>query len=143
MRPAALRLDRSSGSGGIMTPARELPRAWRARAEQLRPYSPAASRAFDEAAGELESALGGEQGALLDLQEAARESGYSADYLGRLVREGQIRNAGRRNAPRIRRGDLPRKAAALPRNTDTLHVVGATPGQIARAVVTPDGRGSR
>ncbi|MDE2782551.1 MAG: hypothetical protein OXK77_06320, partial [Gemmatimonadota bacterium] len=46
--------------------------------------------------------------------EAARESGYSADHLGRLVRDGRIPNAGRPGAPRIARTDLPRKAPAEP-----------------------------
>ncbi len=35
---------------------------------------------------------------------------YSADHLGRLVREGKLPNAGREGAPRIRLQDLPRKA---------------------------------
>ena len=48
------------------------------------------------------------------LVEAARESGYSADHLGRLVRDGKIPNAGRPGAPRIARRDLPRKAHAPP-----------------------------
>ena len=47
----------------------------------------------------------------LSLQRAAMESGYSVDHLGRLLREGRLRNAGRPNAPRIRRGDLPAKTA--------------------------------
>lgn len=73
---------------------------------------------------------------LLNLQEAARESGYSADHLGRLVRDGRIRNAGRPNAPRVRRGELPRKASALRAQAARLSLLGATPGQVARAVVT-------
>ncbi len=44
---------------------------------------------------------------ILSLSEAARESGYSADHLARLVREGRIPNAGRRGKPMIRRTDLP------------------------------------
>src|SRR3954453_23038027 len=39
----------------------------------------------------------------LSLVEAAAECGYSADPLGRLVRSGAIPNAGRENAPKIRR----------------------------------------
>ena len=42
----------------------------------------------------------------LTLEEAAGDSGYSADHLGRLVREGKIPNAGRANAPRIARREL-------------------------------------
>lgn len=38
----------------------------------------------------------------LTLVEASRESGYSADYLGLLARQGRIPNAGRQNAPKIR-----------------------------------------
>lgn len=49
----------------------------------------------------------------LSLQQAAAESGYSPDHLGRLVRERKITNVGRRNAPRIRRGDLPAKPARV------------------------------
>jgi len=52
--------------------------------------------------------------AALSLVEAADESGYSADHLGRLVRAGAIPNAGRVNAPKIRRRDLPKKAGAFP-----------------------------
>jgi len=50
---------------------------------------------------------------LLPLAAAARESGYSCDHLARLIRNGSIPNAGRRSAPRIRRGDLPRKARRI------------------------------
>jgi hypothetical protein len=45
----------------------------------------------------------------LSLREAAAASGYSEDHLARLVRQERIPNAGRRGAPRIRRGDLPRR----------------------------------
>ena len=47
----------------------------------------------------------------LSLARAAAESGYSADHLGRMVREGKLANAGRPNAPKVRRADLPRKPA--------------------------------
>ena len=72
---------------------------------------------------------------LLNLTEASRESGYSADYLGTLIRQGKLINAGRPHAPRIRRRDLPRKASELPSSPPPPRLVGATPGQIARAVV--------
>jgi len=77
----------------------------------------------------------------LNLREAALESGYSADYLGGLVRQGTIPNAGRPNAPRVRRRDLPKKATCLP-SVDPLPTLGRpTKGQIARAVVTSDDQG--
>jgi hypothetical protein len=61
----------------------ELPDLWRKKAKELRPYT--------------------------HLTEAARESGYSVEYLGRLVRHGMIPNPGKKGSPRIRRCDLPRK----------------------------------
>ena len=64
-------------------------------------------------ADQLEAVLGREDSEILTPQEAARESGYSTDHLGRMVREGRIPNAGRPGAPRIRRSDLPRKASEL------------------------------
>lgn len=78
------------------------------------------------------------QAETLNLSNAARESGYSPDYLGRLVREGRIPNAGRPNAPKIRRSDLPRKASRLLRRDPCIHLDNTTPGQIARSVVTSD-----
>jgi hypothetical protein len=51
--------------------------------------------------------------ASLSLTAAAQESGYSAGHLGREVKAGRIPNAGRENAPRILRRDLPRKPGNL------------------------------
>ena len=45
----------------------------------------------------------------LTLTQAADETGFHPDTLGRKIRRGEIANVGRENAPRIRRGDLPRK----------------------------------
>jgi len=64
-------------------------------------------------ADQLEAVLGHQHSEILTLGEAARESGYSADHLGRMIREGTIPNAGRPRAPRIRRSDVPRKASEL------------------------------
>lgn len=60
-------------------------------------------------AAELERAAADYGAELLGLRDAAAESGYSADHLGRLVRDGALPNAGKPNAPRIRRCDLPRR----------------------------------
>jgi hypothetical protein len=51
---------------------------------------------------------------LLTLTQAAHVCGYSADHLGRLVRTGQLTNHGRRHAPRVRVGDLPRRIQRQP-----------------------------
>lgn len=83
---------------------------WRQKARLFREHGhEATARAYEACSKELETALQDNEDDLLNLQEAARESGYSADHLGRLIREGKIPNAGRRNAPRIRRSDLPRR----------------------------------
>ncbi len=90
-----------------------LPGAWRRWAEALRRYGgerPAA--ALEACAAELETALRDRDETTLSLTEAAKESGYSADHLGRLVRDGKIPNAGRPGAPGIARVHLPRKATA-------------------------------
>ena len=63
----------------------------------------------DELLTELDGLAHDTANELLSLKRAALESGYSVDHLGRLVREGRLRNAGRPNSPRICRGDLPAK----------------------------------
>lgn len=83
---------------------------WREQAELFRQHGhEATARAYELCSAELEQTLREVDDQLLDLQEAARESGYSSDHLGRLIRNGKIPNGGRRNAPRIRRSDLPRR----------------------------------
>jgi len=60
----------------------------------------------------------------------------SAAGRGALIRQGKIQNAGRPHAPRIRRQDLPRKPSRLPDPPPSLKLVGATPRQIARAIIS-------
>jgi len=67
------------------------------------------ARLIDELLADLDVVRRAELDLTLTLEEAARESGYSADHLGRLVRDGRIPNAGRHHAPRIRRADLPKR----------------------------------
>ena len=90
-----------------------LPADWRGKAKALRRYgSETAALVLDLCADDLETTLAERDETTLSLVEAARESGYSRDHLGRLVRDGKIPNAGRPNAPRIARRHLPRKAPA-------------------------------
>jgi hypothetical protein len=95
-----------------MTPD-ALAAVWRDRAEQLRRWAGAegAAVAWEAAAAELDAALREVDGEALTLSEAAAESGYAARTLRQMVAEGTLPNAGRRNAPRIRRADLPRRPA--------------------------------
>ena len=96
-----------------------------------------------ELLADFEVVMAAEGAAELNLKEAARESGYSAGYLGRLVRLGRIPNAGRPSAPRIRRNDLPRKVSSLPSPRSRATLLGATRGQIARSVVESEKGGPR
>jgi hypothetical protein len=85
-------------------------------------------------AEELEEALKAAGDTVLTLPQAAAQSGYSAEHLRRLVRQEKIPNAGRKNAPRIRQADLPRKAGDLTEHQPTLQLFTATPSQIARRI---------
>jgi hypothetical protein len=102
-----------------------------------------AARLLDSVLADAEAVFGSEASESLTLRDAARESGYSRDHLARLVRSGAISNAGRPNAPRIRRANLPRKAGALQAGGSTPQLVSADPEQIARSVVTSATRGTR
>ena len=106
-------MKRRTGPTGDRASVEGLPADWRRQAKALRRYggeTPAV--ALDRCADDLEATLRERDETTLSLVEAARESGYSADHLGRLVRDGRIPNAGRPGAPRIARIHLPRKAPA-------------------------------
>ena len=92
----------------------DLANEWRARAATLREYAAESQAvALERCAAQLEDGVRERQLAPLTLMEAAQLSGYSADHLGRLVREGEIPNAGRPGAPRLARRDLPTKPGAV------------------------------
>jgi hypothetical protein len=116
---------------------RDLLPLWREDVQTLQAFGAESQAvAVQRCADDLERALDAGDGELLTLEQAARISGYSADHLGRLIRQGSLRNVGRPRAPRLRRGDLPRKAPGLPLQSIGQHLVGADPRQVARAVVT-------
>ena len=118
-----------------------LPSAWRQKADWLRRYAPEVATAFEQCATDLEAALDRAASELLTLQEAAHVSGYSADHLGRLIREGRLQNHGRPRAPRLRRADLPHKPAVADPGP-TVQLLGAAPRQVAQAVASSH-RGDR
>jgi hypothetical protein len=69
---------------------------------------------IDQLLADLDEATRDQHARLLTLTQAAHACGYSADHLGRLVRAGQLTNHGRRHAPRVRLGDLPRRLTRRP-----------------------------
>lgn len=114
---------------------------WSAEAETLRRLGAHVDGAklIETILADLQAVARGADAEALTLSEAAHECGYSAEHLGRLLREGTIPNSGRKNAPRILRRHLPFKPGALRAEASNPQLVGATPGQIARAVVTSKG----
>lgn len=116
----------------------EFVKKWTSEAEAMRHRGVLVAGALllDEILRDFDAVTRGRANELLTLADAAVESGYAAEYLGTLIRKGQIQNAGRPHAPRIRRQDLPRKASRLPDPPPGLKLVGATPRQIARAIIS-------
>jgi len=92
------------------TELRNLAEKWRTEAKRFRQFEAhGQAAACEQLANELEAALAAWDVSPLTVTEASEHSGYSEDHLRRLVRRGQVPNAGRRNSPRILRKDLPRK----------------------------------
>ncbi len=123
---------------GVGHPSVEgLPVVWRKQAKTLRRYGgETPAMVLDRCATELEATLQELDETTLSLTQAARESGYSADHLGRLVREGKIPNAGRSGAPRIARRHLPRKTGAgKPRLAAKPSLREVSTGQIVQSVI--------
>jgi hypothetical protein len=109
---------------------------WRSAAKLFREHEqPATAVAYEKCATTLEEALNQENEVTLSLLEASARSGYSANHLGRMVREGKIPNAGRPRAPRIAQKDLPRKLDIAP-SSSRGHLDRT---QIVRSVVTLKG----
>ncbi len=89
---------------------------WREDAETLRKRAATAQAVvLESCAEELETVLRERDFEALTLQGASEESGYSYSALQKMVAEGKLPNRGDKNRPRVRRGDLPRKAGQLPR----------------------------
>lgn len=98
-----------------MTTAALLQR-WRERREELARLGALLQGAAlcDELLADLASLARAEREGVLTLAEAAAESGYSTDHLGRLIRVGKIQNVGGPRRPRIRLADLPKKPNRRP-----------------------------
>src|SRR5205807_3968361 len=106
-----------SGSGPVGHGGPALSLKWRADAAVLR-HRGAELQAvvLEQCATELE-AYERERGLeALTLEAAAAESGYSYSALQKLVAAGTLANVGDKHKPRVRRGELPRKAGRVRRD---------------------------
>lgn len=62
---------------------------------------------------ELSEAIARGGDAIVNLTTASEMTAYSSDHLGKLVREGKLKNYGGKNRPRVRVAELPRKPARV------------------------------
>jgi len=90
----------------------ELRERWQTRLNEWRRLDAYVNGAqlVHEFIADLESLANGSDQSLT-YTKAAQQSGYSADHIGRLVREGKLRNVGRKGAPRVLSSELPRRPA--------------------------------
>ena len=89
---------------------------WRQEAEILRRnQATALAKVKEDCAEQLEIWEREYQLAALSLPDAVKESGVSYSALQKMLADGRVLNVGEKHRPRIRRGDLPRKAGRLPR----------------------------
>lgn len=107
----------------------DLAATWRARADELERFAPPAAVALRDCAQQLEAAMRAAANDVLTLAEAALASGYSPDRLRHLIAAGELPQAGRKGAPRIRRADLPKR-------TQRATVTAYDPAADARALMS-------
>lgn len=84
---------------------------WTTRRDELRSLraSVDGGTLCDEVLADLERlSRSDEEG--LTLAQAARRSGYTSDHIGRLVRDGKLKNVGRKHAPRVLVSELPQRS---------------------------------
>ena len=110
---------------------------WMAEADRYRQDDArvAAAKLIDRFVGDVDALLAADAEDILTLTEASTRSGYSRGHVGRLVRQGTLPNAGRRNAPRIRASDLPVKTTRLPADDPTPQFTHTSRRQVVRAIV--------
>ena len=83
---------------------------WRETAALLRDHGAIeAAQTTEKLASEVVEAVKRAEDEELTLAEAAAASGYAKRTIRQKIAEGKLENVGRKNAPRIRRGDLPKR----------------------------------
>lgn len=120
-------------------PLEALAEEWRDEAETLRRRgAPQQANALESAAEDLEDGLFRWWREPLTAEEAAAESGYSADHLRRLARQGKVPTAGDGGRLRIERRHLPRKPGQGPGGGDRHTRPVASRSRVARTVLDSD-----
>jgi hypothetical protein len=105
----------------------ELLAGWRARACALRDELDERGAALlERRAHELEAWFATKRSESVSVAEASDATGYSEDHLRRQLSSGELRNAGERGRPRLRRGDLrPKGGRRLARGKSASYDLGA------------------
>ena len=113
---------------------------WSDRAEAMARLGALVSGAalIAEILADYESANAGRSDEILTLAQAAEESGYSTDHLRLLIRQAKIPNAGRRQAPRLRRRDIPRKPGQGATLGAGRYLSFTSAERVARSLITGD-----
>ena len=102
-----------------MNPLLALAEKWRSDADVLEQRGASSVAAvWRLAADELDVFLSAWETERLAIAEAVQESGYTRSALEKMLRRGDIVNAGEKGKPRVRRCDLPRKAGGTPRDEE-------------------------
>lgn len=91
----------------------EVMESWRLRLAEYRRFAALVDgeRIATQVLADLSSIGSDEAEETLSLTEASKVGGVSTRQLSRLVEQGKLENCGRKNAPRVRRRDIPRKAS--------------------------------
>lgn len=95
--------------------ARDLLAKWVARRDELAALKATVDGATlcEDVLNDLEALAASRDQETVSLTEAAEITGYSRDHLSRLVRNGCIRNEGRKHRPLLAVGDLPLRPRAV------------------------------
>jgi hypothetical protein len=122
-----------------MTTRSQFRQKWHALQEEYsrRDASMPAGPLLAEILNDLDAVERAEGDELLNLTQAGIRSGYAPDSLRRLIHEGKLENLGRKNAPRLRARDLPRKPLRLP--APRLQVADASRQKARVSTTTPRG----
>jgi AraC-like DNA-binding protein len=130
---------RSSGAHRLEGFVSSVTETWSQRACEFdRHGQEAAAKVMRVLAAELTERCAQYLEELLTLQTAASESGFSREHLARLIRQGTLKNRGKKGAPRVSRGELPGRPT-LARAATPLQLAPTSRYQVARSLIPKRG----